>query len=605
MWQRLILASAFAFSIQLHASGDTVSVGPTGANATGLMLPNGMPLNGADTTVGQVEDGRPAKMPPDSELIINPTVVPTEVYVQAGANPSTNYTDHAVEVASVMISTETEDSNPTPNGLASLGVAPSAKLYASAYVTGGLDPGTQDVLRTTQFLAKLFPKNNLQHITAVNHSWNKGNEETLSGNSLLTLGMDWIAMEHEVLNVIAGPEGGAPQTLPTDNYNGIVVASSGKNGGRWSEALGLGDALFDSSGQRALVDLLAPGEGVEVGQIGGFTGIQNGSSLAAPHVTAGATLLQQYANFQIDATATRWDFDNPRRHEVMKAVLLNAADRKSGVQGSLRDAKSRDGSGNYTWMQSIAFMDDTVPLDVEMGAGHLNVGRALTQFKPGEYNVGENIPGIGWDWHETGGTGTLLSYPFAAQVSGWVSITLAWDRQIDKIGGDDETYDPTNLFIGAQLNDLNVYLVPVGWDDLEADAVAKSTSDFDNVELIFKQVAAGMYEIVVDHHGGVGTEQDYGLAWWTGAVAIPGDFDNSGTVDGDDLVVWRGDFGMNGDSDADGDGDSDGDDFLVWQRNLGTTAVTPTAASVPEPASLLLCALGLPWLAGRRTMVRR
>jgi hypothetical protein len=48
---------------------------------------------------------------------------------------------------------------------------------------------------------------------------------------------------------------------------------------------------------------------------------------------------------------------------------------------------------------------------------------------------------------------------------------------------------------------------------------------------------------------------------------IPGDFDDDGDVDEDDLSQWKGDFGQNGNSD--GDGDSDGNDFAIWQQNLG------------------------------------
>ena len=51
--------------------------------------------------------------------------------------------------------------------------------------------------------------------------------------------------------------------------------------------------------------------------------------------------------------------------------------------------------------------------------------------------------------------------------------------------------------------------------------------------------------------------------------SLPGDFDYDGDVDAADLTHWKGDAGLNGDSDADGDGDSDGADFLIWQRNVG------------------------------------
>ncbi|MEM8946841.1 MAG: ThuA domain-containing protein [Planctomycetota bacterium] len=64
---------------------------------------------------------------------------------------------------------------------------------------------------------------------------------------------------------------------------------------------------------------------------------------------------------------------------------------------------------------------------------------------------------------------------------------------------------------------------------------------------------------------------------------ILADFDGDGFVDGDDLSQWRGDYGIDDDSDADSDGDSDGSDFLAWQRNYA-----------PEPPFMLPPQLGNP-----------
>lgn len=74
---------------------------------------------------------------------------------------------------------------------------------------------------------------------------------------------------------------------------------------------------------------------------------------------------------------------------------------------------------------------------------------------------------------------------------------------------------------------------------------------------------------------------------------IAGDFDGSGAVDANDLAQWQGDYGNNADSDADFDEDSDGVDFLSWQRNLTHAGSLSAVASVPEPTSSALIALGL------------
>lgn len=75
-------------------------------------------------------------------------------------------------------------------------------------------------------------------------------------------------------------------------------------------------------------------------------------------------------------------------------------------------------------------------------------------------------------------------------------------------------------------------------------------------------------------------------------AALPGDFDADGDVDSADLVLWKGDFGLNADSDADNDGDTDGADFLIWQQNWTGSLSTSAAAAVPEPATLGMAVAG-------------
>jgi hypothetical protein len=66
------------------------------------------------------------------------------------------------------------------------------------------------------------------------------------------------------------------------------------------------------------------------------------------------------------------------------------------------------------------------------------------------------------------------------------------------------------------------------------------------------------------------------------------DFDQDGDVDGDDLIQWQGDYGLNDESDADGDGDSDGRDFMAWQRQFTGPGALSASVSVPEPGTGLL-----------------
>jgi hypothetical protein len=81
------------------------------------------------------------------------------------------------------------------------------------------------------------------------------------------------------------------------------------------------------------------------------------------------------------------------------------------------------------------------------------------------------------------------------------------------------------------------------------------------------------------------------------ASSLAGDYNEDGTVDAADYVVWRNSLGQSGaglQADGNGSGSIDADDYTVWRARLGQASSTGAAlAIVPEPpAALLLAAIG-------------
>jgi hypothetical protein len=77
------------------------------------------------------------------------------------------------------------------------------------------------------------------------------------------------------------------------------------------------------------------------------------------------------------------------------------------------------------------------------------------------------------------------------------------------------------------------------------------------------------------------------------AVALAGDYNNSGTVDAADYTVWRSSFGSTSNLAADGNSNGviDAADYAVWKDNVGSTAAAAQATAIPEPGTLVLCLL--------------
>jgi hypothetical protein len=352
----LIIAAA------VQASNDTN--GRNGINSADL------PLNGSAISIGQVEYQRPGKFGFDDGAHSNVGTVPEQVSIDDGGAPTANANNeiidpgpppvaHATQVAGVIIS----------NDPFAPGVATEADLYAS-----GVPVRTRDNL---SLAAQYIAERDNDEVRAINLSFvipfQAGH--TADGNSPFTLFIDWSAKEHDTLYVVANrntftfpPEAAEP----TDNYNGMTVAASTKANGVYRQVAAFVDLSADAQFARTSISILAPGDDVEVADIGGPippTRTQ-GSSFAAPHVTGTVALLQQFAKQRIDAGAARWDEESAVRHEVMKAVLMNSADKlidngtamlpgqmnpipQGNLLGMERTVLRKNGSS--TWFNSNAF----------------------------------------------------------------------------------------------------------------------------------------------------------------------------------------------------------------------------------------------------------
>ena len=551
-------------------------------------------LNGTGIAIGQVEVWRSGKWGYDPVSLSTSDITPTGVYVQGTSGMASptfgiNTDDaHATEVAGVMIASL---------GTGSVGVSPLAELHSMA--TQSADE--VDIALALNRIALL----NNGSVQAINLSFGLPLQpfiEEPDGNSHFAQFIDWSARRHDVLYVAAWGNSDASEfRTPQDNFNGITVAASESPPGPPEDILyrrfsSINAIEGDASGDRTSIDLLSPGFQVQVSGYQNTSYFIDGTSYATPHVTGAAALLHQYAVQQKNASVPNDRFVlNSQRHEVMKAVMLNSADKLDGVHGSTRtivDLNDQD------WTQSEAFNSVFMPLDDQMGAGHLNVRRAVQQFAPGEYDPG-TVPLIGWDYGSIGGQDSIIEYvldePLAA--GEYIAITLAWDRRIESTGGN--TYNFGDQFTNHGVANLDLRLMTKDGTDLTLDSVWSSQSFEDNVEHIFFQFneqEVGEYKIVVHHNccdiGNPLANTNYALAWWYGDAAIPGDYDANGSVGPEDYDLWKANFGtVFAAADGNGDGIVDAADYTVWRKNLG--AGMGSQAAVPEPSAIALAVVGL------------
>lgn len=518
-----LLVPTAGLAVSLSSPDTRTSIGESGIDALRL---HQEPYNllGRKIAIGQVEIGRPAKFGLDKDTPPEGATAPTGVFFRnSRAQSETNLDGHAQNVAGVMIS----------QAKAAPGVAPAARLYsAGAALDTGINRQAQECL-TAQHVAL----QNGNDVRAINFSFGEPlaldprPNAKLDGRALLTLCIDWSARTHNVLYSIAGNQGTGGIPIPTDNFNGVNVAFSRAEDGvyRYVDVSNLGSVftgvdrrlvgLETNMDGRRLVSLIAPGRNVDLLNQDGSVSQNTGTSFASPHVVATVALLQEYGDRQILTSQPQWTLD-ARRHEVMKAVLLNSTDKleDSGdglLQGMNRTIINKSGKN---WLESDAYQDPEIPLDGEMGTGHLNAFRAYQQFSPGQWKPTAPVPAKGWNYGDVSQReyrDYIIDRPL--QQGSFVAATLAWNRivELEETNPNGE-YDEGETFRDRGLNDLNLYLMKADETDTKK-SVGSSVSAVDSVEHLFHEIpATGRYKIRVEYHRQVNENtQPYALAWWT------------------------------------------------------------------------------------------
>jgi Subtilase family len=528
-WLRMAIGVSIASTIAPSWALPTAnSVGSAGIDALRLHR-SPYNLTGKKIAIGQVEVGRPAQFGWDKSAEQLKFKLEQIFYQDGAAKANESVEQHATMVASVMISRDKRYP----------GVAPDARLYASA-VGVPKDTGQAEECLTTQHVAR----QNGGDIRAINLSFGEPLERDprpdaqLDGNALYTQCLDWSARIHNVTYLVAGNQGKGGISIPTDNFNGVNVAYSTIRQGIYrkldfanlSEApTGTAKSLENREvnvGNRRSIGLVAPGGNLRLYSLTGRATTVSGTSFAAPHATGTVALLQEFGDRQLRTKSQlpievrpHWSLDS-RRHEVMKAILLNSAEKIQDAGDGLRLGMTRTmlAKNNLDWTESEAYQDRQVPLDYQLGAGQLNAFRAYQQFSPGQYSERLPVPAIGWDYRAVA-TGEYRDYLLDRSLAenSWVSITLAWDRlvELQDTNGNKE-YDLGEGFRDRGLNQIDLYLLPANENRLDR-SVWSSTSSVDSVQHIFHQIRnPGKYKIRVHFRRAVNLpRQSYALAWWT------------------------------------------------------------------------------------------
>lgn len=464
------------------------------------------------------------------------------------------YDRHATLVGSIMGGRQ----GGTDPGEYQQGMAPDAQLFSGAIATGW--PYSVLYPRfTTAFNLNFYSTSTYGPYQAaiangvagtrtadvVNSSWTTSGSGSTTGTDRVSGVLDALVNENPrtLVTLAAGNSGVGPNKVasPATGYNNMAVASLAPNGTAYdipsSFSSGGPNDYYDAvngtiSQARQVVDIAAPGENIAAAYYGGESGGNgpgvygpasgpidghdwywrgvSGTSLSAPAVAGGAALLY-------DAAYTVLASDpDARDARVMKAVLMNSADKTSGWDNG--QVAHPNGNGGVVTSQG---------LDNRVGTGRMNLDKAFDQLLSGTTDVGGTQQGAlgtvdatGWDFGRVA-EGITNDYLIGGPLLGGSTFTatLTWFR--------DRFTSGTTNFTDASYDNLDLEL----WNAVggsAVDLISESNSQYNNSEhfnfaipetgsyMLRVRWTDELFDLVADAN-----EEDYGLAWAGVTLPVP------------------------------------------------------------------------------------